>query len=219
MHDRTAWHKHVTGKYGTSSILVGKRDCSSEAIAFELEKGLIKCLRRMGVELCNLTDGGEGASGYVPTEATRKRIAEAGKGRIVSAETKAKKSATRKAQIAADPSIVANLRSKLKGRTFSEQTLARMRASQQRSFATNQLRKERIAAGNRGKTNSEESNQKRAETLRAYFSTPEGKEKLRQRPRRAMSAETKAKIAEKALARHLANPEVLLAMSRKAAKK
>lgn len=217
--DRTVWHKHVTTKYGAHNILIGKLDCSSEEIAFELEKGLIKCLRRMGHALVNLTEGGDGASGYVPTAETRARIAEAGRGRKASAETRAKRSATRKAQMLADPSIANNMSAKLKGRKFSEETLARMRDSQRRSYATNPERGARIAAGNRGRTQSEESNQKRASTLRAFWATEEGKQKLAQRPKRAMSAETKAKIAAKALARHLANPDVLLMMSRKASKR
>ena len=61
--DRSLYHKHVIDKHGKENILIGKLDCSSEEIAFELEKGLIKCLRRSGVELTNMTDGGEGASG------------------------------------------------------------------------------------------------------------------------------------------------------------
>lgn len=71
MQGRSAYHQNVINKHGTSNILVGKMDCSSEKIAFNLERGLIKCLRRMGVELTNLTDGGEGTSGYNHSEATK----------------------------------------------------------------------------------------------------------------------------------------------------
>ncbi len=42
-------HSNIVAKYGRKNILVGKMECSSEEIAFELEKGLIKCLRRSGV--------------------------------------------------------------------------------------------------------------------------------------------------------------------------
>lgn len=70
---RNTWHTNIVGKYGPENILVGKLDCSTEAIAFELEKGLIKCLRRMGIKLCNLTDGGEGMSGYTPTDGTKEK--------------------------------------------------------------------------------------------------------------------------------------------------
>ena len=74
--DRRTQNPHyarVVKKNGTP--LVGKFDCSSETIAFDLERGLIKCLRRMGVQLTNLTNGGEGPSGMVHSEASKARIA------------------------------------------------------------------------------------------------------------------------------------------------
>lgn len=61
---RNRHHGFVVNKYGKSNILIGKFEVSSEQIAFELEIGLIKCLRRMGVELTNQTDGGDGISGF-----------------------------------------------------------------------------------------------------------------------------------------------------------
>lgn len=57
---RNPYHANVISKYGKDTILIGTIGCSSESAAFELEKGLIKCLRRMGVALTNMTDGGEG---------------------------------------------------------------------------------------------------------------------------------------------------------------
>lgn len=57
-------HSNIVQKYGKDSILVGAIPCSSEDIALELEKGLIKCLKRSNVVLANRTSGGEGISGY-----------------------------------------------------------------------------------------------------------------------------------------------------------
>ena len=56
-------HMAVVAKYGVTSISVGFLQCSSEQTAFDLEVGLIKCLRRTGVKLANRTEGGEGVSG------------------------------------------------------------------------------------------------------------------------------------------------------------
>ena len=67
-------YKHTVSKHGAENILVGVIPCSSEQIAFDLERGLIKCLRRMGVKLTNLTDGGEGSSGCVASPETIKKI-------------------------------------------------------------------------------------------------------------------------------------------------
>jgi len=66
-HARNKHYGHITDKYGRDNILIGSLECSSDAIAFELEKGLIKCFRRMGVELANYNDGGEGfKQGNIP---------------------------------------------------------------------------------------------------------------------------------------------------------
>lgn len=55
-------YANVVDKHGAPSV--GILPCSSEEMAFDLEVGLIKCLRRMGVTLTNMSDGGEGQSGY-----------------------------------------------------------------------------------------------------------------------------------------------------------
>jgi hypothetical protein len=56
-------HMAVVSKYGVEGISVGFIPCSSEQLAFILEVGLIKCLRRAGFRLANRTDGGEGHTG------------------------------------------------------------------------------------------------------------------------------------------------------------
>jgi len=78
---RNNYHKNIVNKYGKENILKGKLDCSTEQIAFDLEKGFIKCLKRQGVKLANLTDGGEGMSGLSPSEETRKKLSLAFKGK------------------------------------------------------------------------------------------------------------------------------------------
>lgn len=71
---RSSYHQNVINKHGAENILIGKMECSSEEAAFELEKGLIKCLRRMGCELTNKTDGGDGVSGMVHTAETKQKL-------------------------------------------------------------------------------------------------------------------------------------------------
>jgi len=87
---RTQFHKNIVAKHGAASILVGKYDCSDEATAVELERGLIKCLRRSGVKLANLTDGGDGLSGHRHTEETKAKMRAARLGWSPSAETREK---------------------------------------------------------------------------------------------------------------------------------
>lgn len=74
------WHQNVVNKYGQENILVGSLECSSEETSFDLEKGLIKRLKLMGVEIVNQTNGGDGRSGSVVSEDVKKKISEKLKG-------------------------------------------------------------------------------------------------------------------------------------------
>jgi hypothetical protein len=73
---RSDWHKRVVAKCGEPGVHVGKLACSTEAAAFELEKGLIKRFRWMGVKLCNMTDGGEGTTGHTVSVEARAGISD-----------------------------------------------------------------------------------------------------------------------------------------------
>lgn len=87
---RNSYHKKVVGKHGAENIRVGFIPCSSEEIAFALEMGIIKCLRRMGVTLTNQTDGGEGCTGLVQTDEAKAKVSRANKGRKATPEHRAK---------------------------------------------------------------------------------------------------------------------------------
>jgi hypothetical protein len=85
---RSNYHAKVVKKYGAESILKSKFDCSSEEIAFELERGLIKCFKREGINLVNFTNGGQGMSGHSPSLETRKKLSNALKGKPKSEQAK-----------------------------------------------------------------------------------------------------------------------------------
>ena len=86
---RNKHHKHITKKYGNANILKGFMECSNEETALELEIGLIKCLRRMGRELANYTDGGDnGAKGYKWTDRQREDFSKKVTGKVLSEEHK-----------------------------------------------------------------------------------------------------------------------------------
>jgi hypothetical protein len=75
------WHQRIVAKYGASNITIDVIPCASEAEAFELEVKTIAKYKAAGIELCNLTSGGEGMSGFVMPEDVRRRISAAHKGR------------------------------------------------------------------------------------------------------------------------------------------
>ena len=83
---RSQWHKNTTAKYGRDNIITRFMECSNEDNAFALEIGLIKTLKANGYELCNLSDGGEGPSGYKHDPETVERIRQKNLGRVQSLE-------------------------------------------------------------------------------------------------------------------------------------
>lgn len=87
---RSEHHKRIVNKYGKENITVWTFLCASEQSAFSLERYLIAHYKRIGMPLCNRTDGGEGTSGCVVSAATGLRISEAKKGKKFTEEHKAK---------------------------------------------------------------------------------------------------------------------------------
>jgi hypothetical protein len=87
---RNFHHANTIKKHGPQNIRIGQMPCSSESTALSLEIGLIKTLRRMGVKLCNFTDGGEGVSGHKHTAESRALMSAQRVGRKASDATKKK---------------------------------------------------------------------------------------------------------------------------------
>jgi len=79
------WH-NIADKNGINVTICAYWD--SEQEAHEHEKFLILCFRDMGIRLANMTDGGEGMSGYSPTPETRRKISEAGKNILSQSENR-----------------------------------------------------------------------------------------------------------------------------------
>lgn len=86
---RNPYHGKVTRKYGIENILIGTIECSTNAIALELEVGVIKCFKRMGIKLSNITNGGEGALGRPCSDKCKASVAEANKNRVWTKEARA----------------------------------------------------------------------------------------------------------------------------------
>ncbi len=76
-----AKHELVVEEFGLKNILVGHFECSSEDIAYDLERGLLRRLELMGFDLANQTKGGGGCSGFKMPEEAKKKISAALSGR------------------------------------------------------------------------------------------------------------------------------------------
>lgn len=89
---RRAWHRggrnkhwhNVVSKNGFDVHVLAKWPSEKEANDHEIF--LINTFRKMGVELCNVTDGGEGARGRRQTSEAKAKVSAANKGRTRSAE-------------------------------------------------------------------------------------------------------------------------------------
>jgi hypothetical protein len=106
LRNRNKYWKNIVAKHG-HAVHVIRKDLSWDE-ACQLEIYYIKTLRKLGNNLCNITSGGEGASGCIPNAETRKKISKKNKGRKYSLgrgltpEHKAKISTAKKGRIAAN---------------------------------------------------------------------------------------------------------------------
>lgn len=82
-HSRSDWWKRTAEKHGF--IVEIAFENLSEEESLQCEKDTILEFRYFNHPLVNMTDGGEGASGYKHTEEHRKRVSEAWKGKKFSA--------------------------------------------------------------------------------------------------------------------------------------
>jgi hypothetical protein len=122
LENRNKHYLNTVRKYGTHGILVGKIPCSSEESALELEKGLIKCFRRMGVALVNQTDGGDGISGY---KWTNEQLVKLHISRLKDSQRPHRREQSRQQMLTSNPMYNADVREKhltnLRKATSSEQ--------------------------------------------------------------------------------------------------
>jgi hypothetical protein len=103
---RSAWWLRVTRKYkGFTTYKLHVR--LSERDALYLEKKTIKEFRAQGFELVNLTDGGEGLSGFKHSDETRKKMSH----RKHSDETRKKMSQTARSRAKLTEGDVRKIRS------------------------------------------------------------------------------------------------------------
>ena len=115
--------------------------------------------------LRNLTDGGEGMSGWVPSEETKRKIGESNKGKTRSEETKRKISKANKGKILSEETKrkIGELNkgelNPMFGKTRSEETKRKIGEASKGKILSEET-KRKIGESNKGKTRSEETKRK-----------------------------------------------------------
>ena len=182
--------KRSIEKYGWENVehIILDEGLSKEE-AIEKEKFYISQYHTQEDEFgYNLTEGGEGHSGYSPTEETRKKLSEAGKRRGNSWVTEELRE---KRRVAAT------------GRRHSEETKNKIREAMKRrgnSYVTEEMRRKISLAniGNthtKGSTQTPESNKKRSDALKGIPKSEETKAKMR-KPKSKEAVENMRKASQ-----------------------
>ena len=138
--------KNIKPPKDKSRILYLKQNLTEEE-AFKHEIYMIDVFGRKDLGtgiLHNRTDGGEGSSGCIPSEETKRKLSEVNKGRIVSEETRKKISETSK------------------GKTLSEEHKRKL-SEANKGHAVSEETKRKLSEAHKGNTLSEEHKRKLSE--------------------------------------------------------
>lgn len=155
---------------GLEPIIVELSRNEVEGMAFAREIRLISVIGRSNIgkgPLANMTDGGEGGSGTIPTEKWKEAIMKANVGRVKT------------------PEELKRLSEALKGRKFSKETLSKMKASAALRIhgPHSEETKEKISAAQKGKPKSDQHRKNMSESAKKRLPrrhSEETKEKMRQ---------------------------------------
>jgi hypothetical protein len=158
---RGSYWQNIVNKYGKPNVEI-LADWKTEQEAFEHEKVLIACFKDMGYKLANLTNGGEGTSGYkhTPEQREKNRLAQLGNtpwnlGISCSEETKLKISNSNKGLVPWNKGIPSGLKhtEEFKQRirelhTGSKWNVGRPTSTKQKAIASELSKGNKHAAGN-----------------------------------------------------------------------
>lgn len=158
---RRAWSKknrnpywcNVVAKNGEPKVEV-LAHWATEEEAFEHEKFLIWCFRDMGCSMANITNGGEGSSGLVHTDAVKEKIRSLHKGKKLTPEhvELLRKSSTGRKHTEKTKSYLSKLN---KERVLTEDQLQRIKDAHTGKNLSSETRK-KISLAHIGKTMSPE---------------------------------------------------------------
>jgi hypothetical protein len=172
-------HKGIKPPKDKSRILILKQNLTEEE-AFKHERYVIAVFGRKDLGtgiLHNRTDGGDGASGTVVSNKTRKKLSEANKN--PSEETRRKMSESHKSKTLSKETKI-KMSESSKGKTHSEETKIKMsEAKKGRSRPPHsEETKRKLSEANKGKKQSEEHRRKNSEVNKGRTHSEESRKKM-----------------------------------------
>jgi hypothetical protein len=195
------WIRKVL-RLGDEVLVIVLESNLTEKQSFQRETFLIDYYKTLGHRLTNQTDGGEGASGWVHTEETKRKISAGNRGKVLSEETKRKISIGNQGRVMSEEHKAMLLsvnrgNTYSKGRIPSEETKEKIRIKQLgNTYALGSKHSKESKLKNReyalGRKQSQETKDKRALVNTGKKRTNETKERIRQ-----SQLGTKASIATK----------------------
>ena len=186
----------------------------TEAEAFRHEIYMIAVFGRKDLGtgiLYNRTDGGEGSSGFIHSEESKRKLSIAGKGKTLSEETRRKISEAHKGGnhylYGKTPSeeTKRKMRESRKGRIFSDETKRKISEAHKGNTYNlgkthSEETKKRIGRGNKGKIVSEKTRKKQSESAKVKIFSKEHRKNIGDATRKSylnMTLEKKIEIAKK----------------------
>ena len=139
--------KNIKPPKDKSRILYLKQNLTEEE-AFKHEIYMIDVFGRKDLGtgiLHNRTDGGEGSSGCIPSEETKRKLSEVNKGKIVSEETRKKISETSKGKTLSEEHIK-KISEANKGHAVSEESRKKMSDAQKGKTLSKETRRKKSVA-------------------------------------------------------------------------
>ena len=188
-------HSYIVSSDGPKNIQVTWTACHSEKEALCKEIALIKLYRDLGIELVNVTDGGDGVSGWVPSEETRKRISQANKGRKWTSEESRKRLSDFRKNYKASEELKKKLSQAQRGKKMPPEAIEKTRLAHLGSKRSAESRAKMSAAAKNRKFSAKH-RKKISEANKGKRRTLEQKERYRKcRLGKAHSAQRKKNIS------------------------
>lgn len=155
-YNRNVYWRRVVAKAGGFGVRL-IADEVDEELAFLIEIERIDQLKKAGVNLCNMTDGGEGTSGFFPSEETCRKMSAARSGERHPQFGKPKSEATKQ-----------KLRVASTGKTLSAEAKAKISAAilGRKESDETRLKKSMALSGRPGKRPSDETRHRMSQALK-----------------------------------------------------